>query len=471
MSLQDELRVRRDGAGRPPTPMRWDLVAFWAIVVGPGMALALWAAGRQWVGDLEERLVRDANAAFLPLHVRPVHADEAVPGAFGDAVARHLPRIHAEARAVKDEDAARETARAIVAGQRSVSDVPASYARALDLLGPDLDGLLRGTRAASADLPATREAFVPHDEADWIAYQFAALLSGLRTRLALAAGRSSTAAAECLDGLALGRDAAISAGAVGQMVGAGIFARLVPPCADALGALETRSRLDATRRVRAIRDAVPAVPEMLRIEFLAGELLTYGPMMSRAARDRLAPAALPHVRSGERAFGWWESFVIRDAWRGTRQSWDALLRAARSKRGGEREEAFAAIDRDALRRVNPIVAVLPVKAYGKFARHSEAGTLRLDALVLAASAATHRNQTGAWPATSADLAARGLLREDEASRLAAAQLAVHEGGDVFVVIVPLPQGSEKDPPELRLRVRARMPPAAVSETPEPLRRR
>jgi len=444
-------------------------VAFWAVVAGPGVAITLWAAGRQGVGDMEERLVRDANAAFSTPHVRPVHVDEAAPGAFGDAVVRHLPRMHAEARALKDDEAALKTARAIVAGDLPLADLPASYARALETLGPDLDGLLRGTRAASADLPATREAFVPHDDADWMAYQFAALLSGLRARRALAARRSSLAVAECLDALALGRDAAMSAGVVGQMVGAAIFARLVPACADALGALETRSRMDAARRVRTIRDAVPSVPEMLRIEFLAGELLWDGPVMSGAARDRLVPAALPHVRSGERAFEWWEPYVIRDAWRAMRQSWDALLRAARSKRGGERDEAFAAIDRDSLRRVNPIASMVPFKAYGSFARRSDAGTLRLDALVLAAAAAVHRDQTGAWPATLADLAARGLLREDEVSRLAAVRLATHDG-DVLALVVPLPQGYEKDPPELKLRVRGRVAPRAASATPDSLRR-
>ncbi len=471
MSLQEELREQRDGTGPHRTRRRWDLLAFWAVVLGPGLAVALWATARQRVGDLEERLVRDANAAFSPRHVRPVHVDEAAPGAFGDAVARHLPRIHAEARALKGDDAAMQTARAIVAGERRVTDLPATYARALDVIGPDLDGLLRGTRAASADLPATREAFVPHDEADWVSYQFAALLSGVRIRLALAAGSPGAAAAECLDGLALGRDAAISAGLVGQMVGAGIFARLVSPCADALGVLETGSRLDAARRVRAIRDAVPSVPEMLRIEFLAGELLTYGSVMSGAARDRLVSSALPHVRSGERTFQWWEPYMLRDAWGGTRRSWDALLRAAGTNRGGERDEAFAAIDRDALRRVNPLIAILPVKAYGKYARRSEAGTLRLDALVLAACAAAHRSETRAWPATAAELAVRGLLREDEASRLAAAELAVQEGGDVLAVKVALPQPSETDPAELILRVRARMRPAAASATPAAPRRR
>jgi hypothetical protein len=387
--------------------------------------------------------VRDANATFTARHLRPVQVDPASPGAFGDAVARHLPPIQAESNALKDAGLTPDIARAVVAGERPLSDVPAPFARALARLEPHLHALLIGTHAERADLPPTRDAFIPCDGTDWTGYQFAALLAGLIARRDLSAGDAAGATAVCLDGLALGRDAAISAGLVGQMVGSAIVARLTPACAAALAALDPVARQAATERVRAIRDQFPPVEEMFRVDFLSGEVLTYGPAMDSGARSRLAREVLPHLRAGEHAVGFWNRLVIRDAWRGTRATWDALIRIARLNRGVARDAGFLAVDADALRRTNPLVAMLPVKAYAKYARRADAAVLRLDGLAASAAAVTHRERKGAWPTSMAELTSARLVSSAETERCADTTFTVREGGRVLELRLRLPTVDDK----------------------------
>ncbi len=456
MIPQDELRGTR-GIPPPRPRRRWDLVAFCAVLAGPVLGVALWLADRQRVGDLEERLTRDANATFSARHGRPVHVEVPVPGAFGDAAARHLPAIQAESRAMQETEAAR--ARAVVAGERPISDLPEPYSRALARLDQDLDGLLRGTRAERADLPLARRSFMPCDGADWVGYQFAALLAGVRIRRALAAGEAGRAASGCLDGLALGRDAAISAGLLGHMTAAGIAARLVPPCAAAVTALRPADRADAVRRVRSIRDAFPSVEETFRVELLSIELARFGPLMDRPARARLVLEALPHLRDGEREIGFRERLALRDSWRATRAAWDALLGAARLDRGGARDAGILAVKDGTLRRANPLVSVLRDVDYARYARRADAAILRLDAVAILAAATMHRDRTGEWPASTRTLLREGLVSPAEAERCAGATLAVHDAGRVLELKLGVPTGDDKAPrSDLVLRVNSRAAP-------------
>lgn len=384
MTLQDELRDARTGPGLPRAPRRWDLLAAWAVILGPTLGVAIWLGLRQRVGDLEERLVRDANATFSRSFERPVHVDAPLPGAFGDAVARHLPSIQTWRDSVNEDAKSLEVARAIVEGKRPSSELPPAYSRALADLAGHLDGLLAGTRAARADLPPGNFAWRPCDGADWVGYQAAALLAGLRARRSLAAGDATGAVGLCLDGLALGRDAAITSGLVGHMVGAAIVKRLAPPCADALARLSPRERREAAARVKIVRDAFPSVHEMLRVEFLSSELLAYERYLADDQRRRLVPRAVTAAKASKDeppvVTAWWEPWAARDGWRALRGTMDATLRLAESAQGAPLEEGVRAIAETATRRVNPLAAIA-MPNWAKYVGRAEEAARTLDALV------------------------------------------------------------------------------------------
>lgn len=460
MALQDELRATRQGPPDAPRrgARRWDLVAAWAVILGPALGIAVWLGLRQRVGDLEERLVRDANATFSRSFERPVHVDRALPGAFGDAVARHLPSIQAWSDEVKGDEAAREAARAVVDGTAPHGRLPRAYADGLARLAEPLDGLLAGTRAERADLPLAKEGWRPCDGADWSGYETAALLAGLAIRRSLAAGDAAGAAERCLDGLALGRDAAITGGLLGHMTGVAIVKRLWVPCGEAILRLEAPVREAASGRVRTIRDAFPGVAEMLRVEFLGTELMVQRSILSPTARDSLVPRALGRAAEGKEYAGW-ERLFARDAWRGLRATMDAMLRVAASQEGDGLEEGLRSAAAVTERQINPLAAIA-IPAYGRYGRRAEGCVRQLDALVVGAAALGFRERQGRWPRTVAGLAAESGLEPGEVARATGLRLVAAGDGRPLEVRLGLPSGDEAQPTEERvLRI---TPPRAVA---------
>lgn len=462
MSLQEELRDARVSPGTPPPRFRWDLLAAWAVILGPTLAIAVWLGLRQRVGDLEERLVRDANAAFSRPVARPVHVDAPAPGTFGDAVAHHLPAIQRWADSVKDDSKAREAARDVVAGKRPLAQLPPSYEAAVRDLAPALDGLLAGTHAGSLDLPLAPEKWEPCSGAGWDGYQAAALLAGLRARGALAAGDAPGAMTTCLDGLALGRDAAISSSLVGHMVGAAVVKRLWPPCREALARLGGREADGAVTRLRAVRDAIPSVTEMLRVDLLGTEVVGFGRELTHERRARLVPLAAAQIPSERLAP--WERAMARDGWRSSRASWDALLRVSALNRGLTRDAGILAVMKEAERRVNPLAAIVTPGGHAKYARRAEAAIARLDLLLLAAATARFREEAGRWPTSVAEPAARGWLTALEAERLSEARLSGARAGEALLLKLAVRTGDEKEPEEelgVEVRPPARARPAGA----------
>lgn len=451
MALQDDLRDLRARPAPGRVRRRWDLVAAWCVILGPLVGIAIWLGFRQRVGDLEERLVRDANAAFSRTFERPVHVDAPLPGTFGDAVARHLPAIQAWSEAVKGDEKALEAARGVVDGTRPLTQLPPAYAAALETLAAPLDGLLAGTHAERAELPLAREGWRPSDGTDWNGYQAAALLAGLRARRALVAADVAGATELCLDGLALGREAAITSGMLGHMTGVAAVKRLIPPCADAIERLDAAERGAAVRRLRTIRDAFPSVAEMLRVEFLGTELLVQRSVLSASANRRLVPRALAYAAEGK-AMAAWERLVARDAWRGLRRAMDAMLRVAGSASGDELQEGMRSVGLGTMKRINPLIAIA-MPNYGKFARRAEGAVRRLDALVVADAARTHREREGRWPESVAALAAGGMLAPEEAARSAGIALSAAGARVPLELRLELPSGDESPPEELLLRIK------------------
>jgi hypothetical protein len=419
-------------------------VAAWVVILGPVLGIALFLGLRQRVGDLEERLVRDANATFSRPRFRPVHVDVATPGPFGDAVARHLPAIQRWADSVKEDSKGRDAAREIVEGKRSFAELPRSYATALEPLAPHLDGLLAGTHAERADLPPAQEGWRPCDGTDWTGHQAAALLAGLRIRRDLAAGDAHRAVATCLDGMALARDAAITGGLVGHMTAVTEVKRLWAPCHDALGRLDPRARTDAVRRLRTIRDALPSVAEMLRVEFLSVELLAQGNAMSPSVKEQLGPRAmLISAEGSDLQLG--GRFVARDGWRSLRALQDAVLRAAEGASGDELVAEMDELGDEAKRRINPMAAIA-VPNYGRYVHRAEGAVSQLDALIVAVAARDWMERKGRWPADVAELLAEGYVGGDEAARSRGVTLTAAAAGASRLELL-LPSGDPKKPAE------------------------
>lgn len=457
MKLQEALRARQAPSPPPaPRPRRADLGVFVAVLLGPALFLAASAALRQRVGDLEERLVRDAGTALEAPRLRPVHVDRPRPGSLGDALAPHLPPIEAEARAGGDDQgtADKDQLRAVVAGDAPLAALPSRFAVALGRLRPDLDAVLEGTHAERADLGESAEASMPAKGATWEGYQLAALLAGVEVRRALAGGDATRAAAVCLDALALGRDAALTGGLVGRMVQVAITSRLAPACAAALEDLPPAEARRALGRLRIVRDALPPFSTTLREEHVTAQLIIYGPLLPERARARLGPRSLAIVATGERAQRPWQRLVTRDSWRATRRVMDDLVAVADLE-----PEAFDAAEKrvmkGARKRLNPLTSIA-MPTYAKYARRAEVSLRRMDAIALAVGAAVWRAERGAWPRSPGVLASAGLVTPEEAHRTATARLEPAAGGRALEVSLPLPQGDrEKDPASVTLRVEAR----------------
>lgn len=438
-----------DAGGAAGPARRWDLAVFAAVLLGPALFAGAGLALRQRTGDLEERLVRDAAETLDAPHPRSVHVARPTPGTLGDALQAHLPAIEKGQK----KGAELESIRAVVAGDQPISSLSSPLAAALDRLGPDLDALLAGTHAERADLPVTPDAFSLAEGATWTGYQFAALLAGLRVRRQLAAGDPAAAAMTCLDGLALGRDAAVAGGLVGRMVQVAMARRLAPPCAAALAALPPAAGRELLEPLRTLREALPSFSTTLREETVATDLMGHGNSLPASARSRLGPRARALASQGDSHLSWPQRLLLRDAWRGSRRHEDELVRAA-ALDPGAREPAMERLSIELTRRLNPLVAI-GAPSYVRYARRAEAGSLLLDALVLTGAAAIWRAESGDWPEDADTLAGAGLLTDGEAERMVDVGLEPDGGGRTLRITLPLPQGDpKKDPDQITLMVDA-----------------
>ena len=434
---------------RRPRPRTVVFAGVAALVVAVGLV-----AVRLDVRDLEARLVREANEVVAAPRPRPVHVERPAHGTLGDALARHLPALEKAWKDLEGDAEAGSAVHAIVLGDRPIADLPDVYARALRQVEDDLDGVLLGTHAERADLAPADDPFMPSNGATWAGYQLAARLSAVRVRAALASGRSDAAARDCLDGLALGRDAAIAGALVGRMVRAAAMASVGPPCADAIQALPREERRVVAARVRGIRDAVPGLEAMVREEALQTQLLVYGSQLAAASRAQLLERPRAWA-SQSTPPGLWQRLLGRAAWRGLRGAYDELIRLA-ALHGADRDRAFEELATKYDGKWSPFARLFGPLArnLASYGRRDDAAVLRVDLVILSAAARTHREERGAWPRSVEDLAAAGLLSPEERVRLGSTSFAAEDGAGDLHVTVPLPAGGEGDPTEARARVRA-----------------
>jgi hypothetical protein len=420
------------------------------VVLTPALALVAWGAVRQRTGDVEERLVREANATFTAAVVRPVHVAEASAGRFGDALAAHLPSL--AARLARAHGVTRAVLQPFADGERPVEELPRETVLLLQAGRGDLDALLAGTHAASAAPPPDREGIhQPARGVEWRSLGDATLMVAVRARQRLAAGDLTGAAADCVDGLAVARDVAQASGIVGSEEANAEVAALTPACASVIATISPAGRATLAAQLVAIADAFPPIARTLTANLLAFDLEIFGLLLHPARRARLAPAAARLVGGGAAATTWWQSLALRDAWRAVRADEDRFVAAVGLPDAAARDAACDAADARAQRRLNPAAAIMAVN-WCRYARRADARRVRLAGLIALAAAIDHRDAEGRWPGDIASLAGRGALREEDLAHLAGAELRATDAG--LELWTPLPQGSDRDPVELLLRIRA-----------------
>jgi hypothetical protein len=301
-------------------------------VAGTFAAVAL-AAGTQaktlpTLAELTGRLARDAALLDAP-HERPVHRGAPEPGATGDVLAKHLPPFEDEIRGQHDATGALLPWR-LFAQDGDPATLGERERAALSRLGPHLDALLASTRRARAELPSDADAMTPARGATWAGYQLAVEMAGSRALLALQRGDAGAANADCLDALALARDAAISGGLIGSMNARALLDTLVPPCSAVLAVSPPETRRAALRSVRAIRAAIPSVATVFRLEAVQMELMLFGRIAGPELQKHLGPRALAWVDANEPPASATASDPERQRarWAHYREAWEGLLRAA-----------------------------------------------------------------------------------------------------------------------------------------------
>ena len=401
-----------------------------------------------WVRDLEVNLVRLANETLGAPHPRPVHVGTSVPGSFAEAIAAHLPALADEAKKWTDREDLLERLRAVGTGAEPIEALPPDYERSLATVGADLRGLLAGTHAELADLALDEDPML-FEGASWVGYLFAARLVTIEVRVAFAEKRREEATELCLDGLALGRDAAVAGGLIGRMIRSSGTEILVPACGATLG---TTDAGDLLPRLRILRDAVPVFETVVPEVSASEQLLLYGWQLSPQRRARLRPRAAIRASSVNPSGEWLDSALRRMAWRDVARAYVELEEAV-ALRGEERRTALLAFERRWSASWNPAMKELAAFGLG-FARYSlqeEATVLRLDLLVCAAAARAHRRASTRWPAGLDDLVAAGLLRRDEAERLRDVELVPEPGGGLTLRLqLPEIEGSERETVSLTL---------------------
>lgn len=430
-----------------PRHRPWGWVALASFI-----ALGLLLRPRLYVADLEAALVREANEVVAAPRARPVHVDMPVPGSFAHALRDALPRYEKAWKVFSDDPQQRNLLTAVARGERPVADVPVETTATLAALDGDLDAILAASRAERADLGPDHDPWGPFKGASWLGVLAAAEHAAIRIR-ARVPSEPSRNVADCLDGLALGRDAAVSGGLVGCMVRTGVVALMVPSCANAIGDVEPKEIGAVARRLRQVRDAAPSFAAVLREEAIQVQLLAYGPRLSAAAKARLLDRPRAIVEDGSLApAGSLGPLRGRLAWRAWR-SWLQAQVAAEMHTASERDAAYAA------ERTPLLLRLLfgadssdGVESYARYSRRDAAAGLRLDLLVAAAAAREFHDRVGEWPSSVGALAAAGLLNADEAPRLWRLVLSEEEQGRALQLWLPLPDGDATKPSEAVVRV-------------------
>jgi hypothetical protein len=404
--------------------------------VGAAMMVVLAAlvAPRLYVRDLEDALVREANDVVAAPRPRRAHVDAPRPGSIADALRGVLPRYEASWNALMgDRSEGSNLLGGVARGERPLTELPPEVVTSLAALDPDLDAMLSASRCERADLGPDHDPWGPIAGVSWVGVLGAAKHAAIRMRLASGRG-DGRVVSDCLDAMALGRDAAIAGGLIGRMIRAAVVGTLTPACGRAIAEAGAPEARDAAARLRRIRDAVPPFGATLREEMVQIQLLAFGRDLRDGGKARLLPrprafAEDASMAAGGRVGRWLSRFAWRDL-----RAFQGRLVDAGARPAPERDAAFAAVGRD------PLLARLrfgegvsdpgAAESYARYARRDAVAELRLDLLVAAAATVAHEREVGRWPANGEALASAGLLQPDEVRRLGRLVMAEARDGSL-----------------------------------------
>jgi hypothetical protein len=367
------------------------------------IGLLAWASR---TSDLREALLADARAAYAAPS-RPPHVERPSPGSFGAQILPTLADLQKGAheyrkRPQETQDACDDVRK----GNRPVSELPAVCLADLRNYREAVNAALGATHATRLDIPPAldslrAESWAPDAVAGgWLGAQHAAKLAALDIRLRLFGEGGplespESIVDECLDGLALGRDASLSQGLIGDMISVAIGNLLFPSCASALDAAPADQKRRAAHALLSIRDETKSFANVMRDEAVFSDLAFAGATLTAAELQEFPPEAVAFIRVHPVKLEGLMKAVPAIAWRRfsrMQQRWRLAMALPRPAR----TQALTAIpDLDA-RGWNPISRG-PEPSMGSSYRRHLRSQQRLELLVAVTVADAFRSASGRWP--------------------------------------------------------------------------
>lgn len=360
--------------------------------------------------DLHERLVRDATESYTPPR-RQTHVPAPAPGSFGDAISPVLGRLAKGLdESKKQPPAVAEGCIGVRKGERAWGDRPPACEVELDAYGADLAAALRATHAERPDAPeglsAMHARFWEKNAPSWGSVTFAARLAATdlsRRIFDLAklpeADRERVNAAvvdECLDALALGRDASWSGGIIGRMIDRAVVGVVYPACAAAIDVVPIAEKRRALAGILSIRDATRTFDAVLDDEAVFARVALARAALSRKDLERLPAAAVALADHTPVELDGLARVVPALAWR-TVEGQFAARRRAMILPENERGAALTRLYEADTESWNPLARELTSNLGFGYSRAARADALR-NLLAFAAAAGIFRGEHGRWPA-------------------------------------------------------------------------
>jgi hypothetical protein len=366
-----------------------------------GVGALTWASRTE---DLKERLVREARAAYAP-PARKTHVELPADGAFGQQIeAALVPLDDAGRRFSSLPPEIQDACVAVRKGERRISELPPECRTDLFLEGKNVQKVLEATHSLRIDFPASMQ---PLRAENWgprgksmLGLQYAAKLVALdlferRAGHQSELGYPGLPVDECVDGLAIARDAGYDQGLIGAMVGTAIIGILFDGCGAAIDAAGPLEAPRALRAILRVRDAIKPFEAVMRDESVFGSIAFAGRSLTETELNDLPPEAREFIAKHPAQMEWWMTPLPAFAWRtvaSERERGYAALALPRRQRLSKLLQLHEACSRS----WNPIRRVSEID-WAPFYRRYQRGLERLDTLAAAAAARSRSLKHDRWP--------------------------------------------------------------------------
>lgn len=393
--------------------MKRKLLFFLTALIVAIVVLITWAvvAERRETRRLAERLVTDSIEWGEKPHTRETHVKDATDGTFGDLAQPHLTRLRNSPHTLSLSFF--EDCKAGWQMQTTYGDLPTSCHNIVSLDWEPAKGLLHATHARTATTPdglsllvdmGTRAGNV--GASPWIAVLHAGRISALTANDALSRGDVQRALDICVDVLALGRDVTVGGGLIGAASGAGLQELVLPVCSAAIVKATPAQRARVERQVERIEDGEVPLSRILREEALFLQLMAYAPVLSDPQVERLPERARTLVVESRKQValeGLAGEQLLRNAWPKYVEHMDSVIAAADLPRA-ERNAKLAEADRLLTDSLNPVLQIASPD-FTRLAGRYDRKELALSSLLIVIAACDHRDETGRWPSSIAEVEA------------------------------------------------------------------